>query len=239
MGNVVISLSGGLDSTILTYLLVDQYKADHVFALTFDYNQKHKIELEKAKITANKLGIKHNIVNIDFLADMLKNTSALVQGSNINTPTIIESLGDPQPASYVPFRNLILSSICASYAESVNAHTVYLAFQQQDNYGYWDVSREFISRLNQVFSLNRKNNIVVKAPFATMHKNEEIAIGLNLKVPFEDTISCYNPNENGESCGICLTCSDRIGNFVKAGIKDPVPYSKEIDWNELFNKCAE
>ena len=239
MDNVVISLSGGLDSTILAYMLVDQYKSKHVFALTFDYNQKHKIELEKAKITANKLNIKHTIVNIDFLADILKDTSALVNGSNIKTPTITESLGDPQPASYVPFRNLIIASICASYAESINAHTIYLAFQQQDNYGYWDVSKEFVLRLNQVFNLNRKNDISIKAPFATMHKSEEIEIGLTLGVPFEDTISCYNPNENGESCGICLTCSDRIGNFVKTGIKDPVTYSREINWDNLLNKCVE
>jgi len=58
-------------------------------------------------------------------------------------------------------------------------------------------------------------------------------------VPFEDTISCYNPNEKGESCGICLTCSDRIGNFAKAGIIDPITYSKEIDWERLIQKCAE
>jgi len=236
---IVVSLSGGLDSTILTYLLVDQYGAENVFALTFNYNQKHSIEIENAKKTVSKLGISHEIVNMDFLGNMLKNSSALINGSSLSTPTITESLGDPQPVSYVPYRNLILSSICMSYAESINAIAIYFAFQKQDNYGYWDVTKEFVNRVNSIAELNRKNYIEFRTPFINMHKDEEIKIGEELNVPFEDTISCYNPNENNESCGICLTCSDRIGNFVKARIIDPIKYSKPIDWDKLIQKCAE
>lgn len=236
---VVVSLSGGLDSTILTYLLVDQYGAENVHALTFSYNQKHSIEIANAKKTASKLGISHEIVNVDFLGHMLKHSSALIKDSSLNTPTITESLGDPQPASYVPYRNLILSSICMSYAESINAIAVYFAFQKQDNYGYWDVTKEFVNRFDSIAQLNRKHYIELRTPFIDMHKDEEIKIGENLNVPFEDTISCYNPNENGESCGICLTCSDRIGNFAKAGIIDPITYSKEINWDKLIQKCVE
>jgi len=227
----VVSLSGGLDSTILTYMLVDQNKAKNVTAISFNYNQKHSIELEKAKITTSKLGITHKIIDISFLGDLLKDSSALIANSSIKTPTLKDSLGNPQPKSYVPNRNLLLASICASYAESINAELIYFAFQQQDNYGYWDVSTEFVNRLNEVLNLNRLNKIEIRAPFIGMHKHEEIEMGISLNVPFEDTISCYNPNEMGESCGICLTCADRIGNFMKAKVKDPIKYSIDINWS--------
>lgn len=234
---VVISLSGGLDSTILAYTLVEQYGAENIYALSFNYNQKHSIELEKAKITCTKLRICHKIVDITFLGDMLRNTSALISGSEINTPTITESLGEPQPVSYVSNRNLILSSLCASYAESIEAKYIYLAFQQQDIYGYWDTSLEFVKRLNYVLQLNRKNSIEIKAPFAQMSKSDEIEIGITLNVPFEDTFTCYSGiNDLGESCGTCLSCSDRIGNFAKLGLKDPIKYSVDINWEDLFVK---
>ena len=234
---VVISLSGGLDSTILTYTLVEQYGAENVHALSFNYNQKHSIELEKAKTTCMKLGILHKVIDITFLGDMLKDTSALIADSEINTPTITESLGEPQPVSYVSNRNLILSSLCASYAESIEAKYIYLAFQQQDVYGYWDTTLEFVKRLNQVLQLNRKTSIEIKAPFVQMSKSEEIEIGLTLNVPFEDTWTCYSgSNEKEEACGTCLSCSDRIGNFAKLGIKDTIKYIVDIDWDDLFTK---
>jgi 7-cyano-7-deazaguanine synthase len=227
----VIILSGGLDSTILTYKLVNEFESKNVYALTFHYGQKHHIELEKAKLTCKKLNVNHQLIDISFLGEMVKNVCALIDGSSIKTPTIKESLGHPQPPSYVPNRNMILLSIATSFAEAIEADSVYTGIQCQDNYGYFDATSAFIERINDVNKLNRLHDIQIIAPFANIGKSEEIELGLKLKVPFEDTFSCYNPQENEVSCGVCLTCSDRIGNFIKARVKDPIPYAIEIPWN--------
>lgn len=232
MKNKVICLSGGLDSTILTYKLVDEFGSDKVKALTFFYGQRHDIEIQKAKLTCEKLGIEQKLINISFLGEIVKNVSSLIAGSDIKTPTIKESLGNPQPQSYICNRNMILLSIAISFAEANDADEVYISIQCQDNYGYYDATSAFIDKINQVNSLNRLHNIKVIAPFSDIGKCEEIKLGQTLNVPFEDTISCYEPDSRGYSCGICLTCSDRIGNFMKAHIKDPIPYQIEIPWKE-------
>lgn len=187
----VVLLSGGLDSTILSYKLVNEFGADNVHALTFFYKQKHDIELTKAKLTASKLGIEHHIIDIGFLGDMVKGVSSLAAGSAIATPNVKEVLGQPQPSTYIPCRNMILSAIAASYAEATGADEVYIATQYNDIYSYWDVSEAFIASLNDVLKLNRVHDIQVKAPFVNMTKSEEIAIGVALNVPFEDCHSCF------------------------------------------------
>lgn len=232
---VISVLSGGLDSTILTYKLVNEFGVDNVHALTFWYQQKHNIELEKAKLTCSKLGITHHIVDIGFLGDMVRGVSALVSGSDIQTPTIKESLGNPQPLSYIPNRNMILISIATAYAEAMQANAVYLGLQMQDTHGYFDTTSAFVEAINNVNILNRKNLIEIKAPFIELDKASEIKIGINLNVPFEDTWTCYSGHdEEGKACGKCLSCADRIGNFIKAGIKDPVPYQIDINWDNLI-----
>jgi 7-cyano-7-deazaguanine synthase len=233
--NKVIVLSGGLDSSILTYDIVNKFGAEKIFALTFDYTQKHKIELEKAKLTCSKLNINHRIINIDFLGDISKDSCALIGNSKLDIPSIKDVLGDPQPISYVGYRNLILNSIALSYAESINADEVYNGLSGCDLYGYWDSTVEFVEALNKISLLNRKHQIKITAPYVNLFKYDELKIGHFLDVPFEDTHSCYNPNDKGESCGVCPTCSERIAAFVKFGIPDPVPYSREIDWNTLIS----
>lgn len=234
--NKVIVLSGGLDSTILMYKIVAEFGADKVFALTFDYNQKHKVELEKAKALCLKLGVNHKIINIDFLSDISKDVCALSGDSNIQVPTIKEVLGNPQPVTYVPNRNMILASIGLAYAETIQADSVYCGLQTHDMYSYWDCSTEFVDALNNVSMLNRKNKINVLAPFISMSKYEEILIGSNLNVDFSSTLTCYDATSDGISCGVCGSCSERIFAFAKAGFPDPIPYSKEIDWDKLMDR---
>jgi len=230
MSKKVIILSGGLDSTILTYKIVNEFGNDNIYPLTFNYGQRHSVEVEKSKITCSKLKLEQKIIDISFLGDMVKNVSSLSKDSELKTPTIKESLGHPQPLSYIPNRNMILLSIATSYAESIGSDQVYTGIQCQDNYGYFDANSNFIKKMNEVNNLNRLHNIEIKAPFSNIGKAEEILMGQELNVPFEDTISCYNPDENDISCGICLTCSDRIGNFIKAGVKDPIKYNITINW---------
>jgi 7-cyano-7-deazaguanine synthase len=240
---IVCVLSGGLDSTILLYKLVNEYGNKNVFAITFNYAQNHSIELQKAKITCQKLNIIHKIIDISFLGDIVKDVSALSANGTVEMPTINDVIGDPQPATYVPFRNLILVSLSLAFAESNNCSEIYTGFQCHDEYSYFDTSQSFVDSLNNVTILNRKNPIKIIAPFIDMAKVDEIKIGIDLGVPFEDTHTCYDPVSGlanssvltWYSCGKCPSCSERIMNFAKAGIKDPVPYLIEIPWEDLIN----
>lgn len=230
LNNIVI-LSGGLDSTILTYLLVDKYGSDKVIALTFDYNQRHDIEIQKAILTTEKLKIKHKILNINFFGELVKDATCLVSSSSIKTPNIKEVLGDPQPVTAVPYRNMLFLTLALSFAESNNANKVFIGVQSCDLYGYWDTTPDFINAINNVSILNRKFQITIESPFVNLTKKDEILIGNNLGVDFEDTHTCYNPDYLNRSCGVCPSCSERIKNFIDAGIVDPIPYSIDINWS--------
>lgn len=231
---VVSILSGGLDSTILTYKLVGEFGTDNVYALTFNYGQRHNIELDKARLTCEKLGIPLRVIDISFLGDVVAPVCALVSDTKVDMPTIQDVLGDPQPPTYVPYRNMIMNSIGFSFAESIGAERIYSGLQVHDEYGYWDTSQNFIDRINNVSSLNRQHGITLWAPFAAMSKADEIDIGLKLGVPFEDTWTCYRGEEGNGACGTCPSCSERIMNFAKAGLIDPCPYEISIDWSTLI-----
>jgi 7-cyano-7-deazaguanine synthase len=222
----VVSLSGGLDSTILTYLLVESLGKENVIAISYNYNQRHDIELQKAKITTTKLGIKHAIQDISFLGDIVKNVSAMVKGP-VETPTIEDVLGDPQPVTYVPYRNLILNSLTLAYAESFQCNGVASGWQKQDTYAYWDTSEDFMKGVQNVANLNRKHGCKIVTPFVNLAKADEIKLALDLKVPFEDTWTCYNPqvvNEEYLACKTCPSCSERLAAFKKNNIVDLVKY---------------
>jgi 7-cyano-7-deazaguanine synthase len=250
MDKVVSVLSGGLDSTILLYKLVKEYGAENVFALTFQYGQRHSIEVEKAKISCRKLDVLHHIIDISFLGTIIKDVSALAVDSTVKMPTIKDVIGDPQPVTEVPYRNMMLSTIALSYAQSNGCKKIFLGLQAHDEYQYWDTSRNFVDLMNDISMLNRKYQITIEAPFIDMAKVDEIKIGIELNVPFDDTHTCYDPTEclkvepdnlkNVEpvevcySCGICPSCSERIMNFAKAGMKDPIPYSIDIPWENIL-----
>lgn len=230
--NVVSVLSGGLDSTIMTHVLAYKYGANKVLALSFNYGQKQSIELEKAALTCKDLNIPHKIIDISFLGEIVSPVCANISGTNVNMPEISEVLGDPQPVTYVPYRNLILNSLAFSFAEANDASYVSTGLQVHDSYGYWDTTQSFIDGVNNVSSLNRMHQISLLAPFSSLSKQEEILIAKELgNVDLSKTLTCYDPNEKGESCGICPSCSERIMNFMKAGEIDPIAYSKDIDWD--------
>ena len=230
-------LSGGLDSTVLTYKLVDEHGKDNVIALSFNYGQRHSIELEKAIITCKKLDIKHEIIDISFMSNIIKSVSALSDKKEVAMPDILDVIGDPQPPTYVPYRNMLLTTMAFTFAESNNADEVYLGIQEHDEYSYWDTTSQFVSNMNAVSELNRTNNIKIVAPFVSMSKKDEIVIGEKLNVPWEDTWTCYSGvDENGDetACGTCPSCSERVQNFLLADVEDKVKYTKS--WNDIRNK---
>lgn len=221
----VVLLSGGLDSVTLLHYAVKEHGSENVYALTTNYGQKHSIEIEMAKKNCEKLKVAHKILDITFLGDIVAPVSTLVSKTDIAMPTIQDVLGDPQPPTYVPFRNLILHSIALSFAESHQCQKVYLGIQAHDLYSYWDTTREFMNAVNEVAKLNRHNLIMMDAPFVILDKSDEIQIGLGLGVDYSMTWTCYTgPDENGHACGTCPSCAERRGAFRKLGMVDPLPY---------------
>jgi 7-cyano-7-deazaguanine synthase len=239
--NVVAVLSGGLDSTIMTYILKAKYGQRHeemfsrVIALSFNYGQKQKRELEMARMTCEYLAIKHHVLDLGILGEIAKPISANIGGTSVQMPTIKEVLGDPQPKTYVPFRNMILNALAFSFAEAHNAAYVFTGLQVHDEYGYWDTTQKFVDCMNAVADQNRTHKVKLIAPFSHLSKHQEIEIAKEMgNVRLDYTLTCYDPNDAGESCGKCPSCSERIANFAKAKLKDPVPYQINIPWDKLI-----
>jgi 7-cyano-7-deazaguanine synthase len=236
---VVVSLSGGLDSTTLLYLMVKKLGKENVSALSFDYNQRHDVELNQAKKTCQKLGVDHRIISLGFLGDIVSKVSAMVKG-DVPTPSIDDLDAKKQVPTYVPFRNTILSAITMSYAESVGADSIALGVQYGDYamkdgsgsriYHYWDTSDLFHKAMQNIADLNDKHKITFIAPFVSLTKVDEIKLGREIGVPYEDTWTCYNPTKITTTtnkllykpCSICPSCAGRVDSFKKLGLIDPV-----------------
>jgi 7-cyano-7-deazaguanine synthase len=218
----------------MTYLLVEKYGRDHVFALTYDYGQKQKREIDMAIKTCIHLGIKHKVLDLSILGEIVKEVSANIAGTDVAMPTIKDVLGDPQPKTYVPFRNMILNSLAFSFAESNNASHVFTGLQVHDEYGYWDTTQKFVDCMNSVAAQNRTHKVELLAPFSQLSKYDEIEISKELKnVRLDYTLTCYDPDVSGRSCGVCPSCSERIQNFIRANVRDPIPYVHGVDWDRF------
>lgn len=196
---VILLLSGGIDSTtLLAKLSSDGY---NIIALSFDYGQKHEIELNYAKMNAAKYGVSiHEIIKLD---KKLFSASALVNKS-IGISTYEEKeLPNGEVNSYVPYRNLIFISSALSVAESMNISSIYMAFNSDDQKNYWDCSMDFVHRINSISKA--PNTIQIKTPFIQKSKAEVIQLAKELNVNLTQTITCYQPTGTNE-CGVCLSC---------------------------------
>jgi len=234
MNKVVVPISGGIDSTVLLHHAVKSGDFDEVHAISFDYGQRHSRELISAEYHAEKLGVNHKLVSLDFFKDI--NTSSLTN-PEIEVAKTRDVLGDAQTVNYVPFRNQMMLSICCAIAESLGANTVYHGAAQVDTQaGYWDGSNEFMAAINSLTSLNRKHRIKIEAPLIELSKKEIIKWGLELDVPFSHTWTCYEGKE--KACGECTACSSRLQGFIDVGVEDPIEYSREIPWSNLIIKTS-
>lgn len=224
--NIAIALSGGLDSTTLVYALVSKYGKDKVKALSFHFGQRHANELQYAIKTAKNLGIKHEIIHLDYLADIAKKTSALIEGSDLKPKTAEENSGDPQVNTYVPFRNAQFAFITAAFAETHDCRYIAQGLNAVDEYGYWDTTLEFTNRINSVLELNRENVVTFISPFVELYKDEELRMAKELSDEFghdilENTWSCYNGDDgSGKECGVCNTCNEKLTGYVQAEFSD-------------------
>jgi len=233
---VIVPVSGGMDSTVLLHHAAANF--NNVYAISFDYGQRHRKELECADYQINVIREGDDEKNVCFntvvklpFFDLIKNSALL--NREIDVAKAKDVMGDPQTVNYVPFRNMMLLSIACSFAEQFDATTVYHGAAQADSVaGYWDGSPEFLTAINDIIALNRRNKIKVEAPLINKSKKEIIEMGIELGVDFSRTWTCYEGLDL--ACGECTACSLRLQGFIQAGIKDPISYSKDIPWEKLF-----
>ena len=220
----VVLLSGGLDSATLAAIAIS--KNYDVHALTFNYVQRHLVELTSAKAIAEYLKIKSHRF-IDIPVELFE--SALT--SKVKIPKGRENICEDIPATYVPARNLLFLSFALAYAESINAAKIFIGANSLDYSGYPDCRPEFFLSFQQTAILGTKkgvegNPIIVEVPLQNMNKSEIIKLGLSLGVDYSLTHSCYDPNEHGFACGECESCVLRKKGFQEASVPDPTRYYK-------------
>ena len=222
MSKAIVLLSGGLDST--TVLAIAKAHDFECYALSFDYGQKQRSELESAKTIANQSNVvEHRIMKIS-LADI--GGSALTD-DEIDVPKYSES--DEIPVTYVPARNTIFLSFALAWAEVIDCQKIYIGVNALDYSGYPDCRPEFIKAFETMANLATKQSvegekIEIKTPLISLTKAQIIQKGLSLGVDYSQTISCYLANINGEARGEGDACVLRINGFNNANIKDPTFY---------------
>ncbi len=226
MPRAVVLLSGGLDST--TTLAVATARGFEVFALTVDYGQRHRAELERAAEVARALGAaEHRTVRLDLRA---VGGSALTADLAVPKDRTDEAIGRGIPVTYVPARNTILLGLALGYAETVGAFDLFIGANVLDYSGYPDCRPEFLAAFEHLANLATKAGVEgagrfrVHAPLLKLTKAEIIREGVRLGVDYAKTLSCYDPDEQGRACGRCDSCLLRKKGFAEAGVPDPTVY---------------
>ena len=233
----VVLLSGGLDSA--TALAIAKAEGFECYALSFNYGQRHAIELECAQHVANSQGVaEHRTVDIDLAAF---GGSALTD-MNIDVPhdlsptalaTGKEIAADEIPITYVPARNTIFLSYGLAWAEVLGSSDLFIGVNALDYSGYPDCRPEFIAAYEKMANLATKagvtneEKLTVHTPLIDLTKAQIIQKGLELNVDYSATSSCYDPAPDGAACGTCDSCRLRLKGFKEAGTKDPRQYSQK------------
>lgn len=222
MKNAICLLSGGLDSsTVLGVARRDGYEC---YALSFDYGQRHRVELEAAARVAKFLGAReHRVAQIDLRAF---GGSALT--ADIDVPKS-GTIGEGIPITYVPARNTIFLSFAMAWAEVLESSDVFIGVNAIDYSGYPDCRPEFIAAFESLAQLATKAGVegarcTIQAPLIALSKADIIRAGSELGVDFSLTVSCYQAGADGAACGRCDSCRLRAAGFAAAGLPDPTRY---------------
>ncbi|MBU0716472.1 MAG: 7-cyano-7-deazaguanine synthase QueC [Verrucomicrobia bacterium] len=222
MKSAVILLSGGLDSSTLLHYVKGKLDFQLLNALTIRYGQKHVREITCAVAQARAAGVEeHRQIDLTFFGELVAGASALTDPA-VPVPALAELAPGQldQPPTYVPNRNMLFLALAAAYAEAKGVADVFYGAQAQDRYGYWDCTVEFLNRMNAVLGLNRRQPIVLHAPFMMMRKREILKIGLDLGVNYAETWSCYRGQD--KACGACPACVERRAAFDALHVTDPL-----------------
>lgn len=221
MKRAIVLLSGGLDSA--TTLAIARDSGFECHAMSFDYGQRHRVELDAAARVARQLGVAaHRTVVIDLAA---------FGGSALTDPNIAvpEAPSVGIPITYVPARNTIFLAFALGWGETLPARDIFIGVNAVDYSGYPDCRPEFIAAFERLANLATRAGVEgerfsVHAPLIELTKAEIIRRGIAAGVDFSATISCYQPDDAGRACGACDSCRLRRAGFEAAAVRDPTRY---------------
>ena len=215
----VVLLSGGLDSATVLATASQDFDCH---ALSFDYGQRSLSELNAARLLADGYGVSHQVIKVD---------TGVMLGSALTDQSIAvpEQLGEGIPVTYVPARNTLFLSHALAVAEVISSQNIFIGVNAVDYSGYPDCRLEFIEAFEKMANLATKagvegNFLKIHTPLIDKSKAEIIALGVQLKVDYSVTVSCYQANEQGEACGQCDSCQLRRKGFENASVSDPTRY---------------
>jgi 7-cyano-7-deazaguanine synthase len=217
----VVLLSGGLDSaTVLAIARQQQYECH---ALSFDYGQRHRVELLAAERIVKTLHVAHHRT---LVVDLTQLGGSALTDNHIEVPQSPET---GIPVTYVPARNIIFLSFALAYAETIQASDIFIGVNVLDYSGYPDCRPEFIESYTRMANLGTRTGVEgypvrIHTPLIKMNKAEIIAAGTALGVDYAQTISCYQADADGRACGLCDSCRFRKKGFAEAGVADPTLY---------------
>tara|TARA_Y100000994_G_scaffold9240_1_gene7613 strand:- start:128 stop:814 length:687 start_codon:yes stop_codon:yes gene_type:complete len=220
----VVLLSGGLDST--TCIAIAKKAGFRIAALTINYGQRHKFELDAAKQIIDHYQINnHSMVDIDLSQF---GGSALTDDIEIPKDRSDKDMSDI-PVTYVPARNTVFLSLALAWAETLQAFDIFIGVNALDYSGYPDCRPEYIASFERTANLATRegvsgNNFKIHTPLINMTKSEIINTGLKLGIDYGMTSTCYDPDTNGKPCGKCDACFLRLKGFKQAGAIDPLNY---------------
>ncbi len=219
----VLIMSGGVDSTTLLWYLMERY--DEIHVITYIYGQRHRKEVEHAKRIVEKAKERAKINHV--IADISCIHGLIAKGALTGEEEVPEGFytDESQKITIVPNRNMILLAIAVGYAVKVDEREVYYAAHKSDYAIYPDCRKEFVKALDTAVYLATDRSVEVKAPFLDMTKAEVVKLGLELRVPYELTWSCYKGEER--PCLKCGTCLERTEAFLLNGVKDPALSDEE------------
>ena len=224
----VVLLSGGLDST--TVAAIAQQQGFAVYALSFDYGQNHRVELDFARRVAEQQKVaRHAVVKVDLRSF---GGSALTSDVPVPKHRSAEDMGHGVPVTYVPARNTVFLSLALAWAETLGATDIFIGVNALDYSGYPDCRPEFIAAFERMANLATKlgtedgRQIKIHTPLIAMTKREIVETGMRLGVDYSMTTTCYDPSAGGEACGACDACLLRLKGFAEAGVADPARYRK-------------
>jgi len=222
MRKAVVLYSAGLDST--TCLAIAQAEGFSPYAISFDYGQRHRYELELAKANAKRLGaVEHLVVSFD-----LRQMGGSALTADLEVPK--QGVSDEIPVTYVPARNTIFLSFALGWAEVLGAFDIFIGVNALDYSGYPDCRPAFIESFQQTANLATKAGVegsgrfTIHTPLIDLSKAQIIQRGTALGVDYGLTHSCYDPAPDGRSCGRCDSCRLRLKGFQEAGMVDPLHY---------------
>ncbi len=226
MPKAIVLLSGGVDST--TALAVAQREGFEVWALTFQYGQRHAVEVEAARRIARAFQVaRHEIVEFDLRRF---GGSALTDDVAVPKNRPLNEMAQGIPVTYVPARNTIFLSFALAWAEVLAASDIFIGVNALDYSGYPDCRPEYIAAFQRMAELATKagvegrQSLTIHTPLLHLSKREIIQMGLALGVDYALTTSCYDPSPEGDACGCCDACQLRLKGFSEAGATDPVHY---------------